>query len=174
MYKIAIIGPESTGKTILARELADHFKSEWIPEYARNYVEKLASPYNYNDVCKIALEQIRIETSYNNNGSKNELVFFDTELIITKVWFEYKYKKIPDFLKNYMTSNSCDFYLLCKPDIEWQPDAVREHGHDRDFFFNWYKKEIESKGKPYYIVSGTGKSRTQNAINAINNNIKLR
>jgi nicotinamide riboside kinase len=62
-----------------------------------------------------------------------------------------------------------DLYLLCEPDLPWQPDPVREHGNDRDYFFEWYKKEIEQTGKPYVIVNGTGNQRLQNAAYAINN-----
>jgi nicotinamide riboside kinase len=60
-----------------------------------------------------------------------------------------------------------DFYLLCYPDLPWEPDSVREHGDDREFFFNWYKQEIEKTGKPVAIITGIGKERLQNAIRAL-------
>jgi len=166
LLKIAIIGPESTGKSELAQSLAVHYNTTWIPEYAREYIEKLNRPYTYRDICKIARNQIEEELKLENN-SNGEIVFFDTELIITKVWFEYCYKRVPKFLLQRLKKNFFDLYLLCEPDIPWQPDPVREHGNDRQFFFDWYRREIELIGKPYVIINGIGKIRKENAENAI-------
>ncbi|HET7733997.1 MAG TPA: ATP-binding protein [Paludibacter sp.] len=168
MYKIAIIGPESTGKTALAKNLADHFKAPWIPEYAREYVEKLTNHYTYDDICNIAQKQIEQELAFDEpNITGENYIFFDTDLIITKVWFSYCFRKIPDFLTERMKNSFFDLYLLCAPDLTWEPDPVREHGNDREYFFDWYKNEIEQTGKPYVIVTGTGNQRIQNAIDAI-------
>jgi len=168
MYKIAILGPESTGKTALAKQLAEHFKTEWVPEYAREYVENLTRPYTYEDVCNIALKQIEEEEFYENIESINDkYVFFDTDLIITKVWFDYRFGKVPDFLKERMKIVFFDLYLLCSPDLPWEADPVREHGDDREYFFDWYKNEIEQTGKPNVIVTGIGNQRFQNALDAL-------
>lgn len=167
MFKIAILGPESTGKSELAKALALYYKVDWVPEYAREYIENLgAKPYSFNDVCKIAKKQIEQELHYEGLNSQR-LVIFDTELIITKVWFEYCYKQVPDFVIDRLESRFFDYYLLCAPDLDWQPDPVREHGDDREFFFDWYKKEIENTKIPYSIIKGVGHKRTQNAIYAI-------
>lgn len=167
MFKIAIVGPESTGKTYLASQLADYFGSSWIPEYARAYVERLNRLYTYDDVCNIALKQIEQEQLLESQFVDQLFVFFDTELIITKVWFSYCFDKIPDFLTEHMQVNYFDLYLLCVPDLPWEPDSVREHGSDREFFFDWYKKEIEQTGKPYVVVCGNGRKRIENAIEAL-------
>ena len=167
MLKIAILGPESTGKTVLAEQLAAYFKSQWVPEYAREYVEKLASPYGFDDICNIAKRQIQKEKEVENQRTQTNYIFFDTELIITKVWFLYRFGKVPDFLTEQLDSGFFDLYLLCSPDLPWEPDPVREHGEDREFFFNWYKKEIEQTGKPYVIVDGFGIQRLQNALDSL-------
>ena len=168
MYKIAILGPESTGKTALAEALANHFQSLWVPEYAREYVEQLDRPYTYGDVCCIARKQIEQEQLYTIVPQPEPIfVFFDTELIITKVWFEYLYRKVPDFVTEQLNNFFFDFYLLCAPDLPWEEDVVREHGHDREFFFNWYRREIEQLGKPYEIITGMGEKRLQCAIEKI-------
>jgi NadR type nicotinamide-nucleotide adenylyltransferase len=168
MYKIAVLGPESTGKTDLTKALAEHFASLWVPEYAREYVEKLTVPYTYNDVCNIAQKQIEQEKQYEETqNTQIQYVFFDTDLIITKVWFEYKYGNIPAFLTERLKTGFFDFYLLCAPDLPWEPDPVREHGDDRDFFFNWYKSEIEKMQKPYAIITGKDNQRIENAIVAL-------
>lgn len=166
MIKIALLGPESTGKTALAQQLARHYATRWEPEYARGYVEKLNRPYTYEDVCAIARYQIDKELALENTCGQEQLIFFDTELIITKVWFEYCYSNVPAFVSEYMKCHSMDLYLLCFPDLVWEPDAVREHGNDRDYFFEWYRREIEQTGKPYVIVKGTGDERLQNAAAA--------
>ena len=168
MYKIAILGPESTGKTELAGRLAEHFQSPWVPEYAREYVENLTHhPYTYGDVCNIALKQIEEELFYEKFSEDKEFVFFDTDLIITKVWFSYCFKKVPVFLTERIKTGFFDLYLLCTADLPWEPDSVREHGEDRDYFFDWYRKEIEQTGKPYVVVSGIGNQRFQNALGAL-------
>ena len=115
MFKIAIIGPESTGKTALAKQLAEYYNAPWVPEYARDYVENLTNPYTYEDVCNIALKQIEFEKFYENNASEAKFVFFDTDLIITKVWFSYCFDKIPEFLLDQLHSGFFDAYLLCAP-----------------------------------------------------------
>ncbi len=167
MLKIAIVGPESTGKSELSVALANHFGCDFVPEYAREYVENLGREYNYDDVCNIARKQIEQQDFYLNNA-ENKFVFFDTELIITKVWFEFCYQRVPDFLNNRITENYFDFYLLCYPDLAWVADPVREHGGDeRLYFYEWYKREIEKTGKPFAIVKGNGNKRLENALNAI-------
>ena len=167
MLKIAILGPESTGKTMLAEQLADYFQAPWVPEYAREYVESLSVPYTYDDICIIARKQIQQEQEIENLTAPADYVFFDTELIITKVWFTYCFEQIPDFLTKQLDSGFFDLYLLCSPDLPWEPDPVREHVEDREFFFNWYKKEIEQTGKPYVIVTGIGNQRFQNALDGL-------
>ena len=167
MIKIAIIGPESTGKTELARQLAEYFKAPWVPEYAREYVENLKVPYTYEDVCNIALKQIEEEKYYENPSINEPYVFFDTDLIITKVWFEYRFGKTPEFLKERLKTGFFDLYLLCAPDLPWEADPVREHGDEREYFFEWYKHEIELIKKPNVIIKGVGKMRFENAFNAL-------
>jgi len=170
MIKVAIIGPESTGKSELAKALAAHFDSPWVEEYAREYVQNLEREYDFADVFAIAKKQIEQELYYENEyGGNAAYVFFDTELIITKVWFEYCYKQVPDFVVERLGKGFFDFYLLCTPDLPWEPDPVREHGSDRDCFFDWYKREIEYLKKPYTIITGRGDERLQNAIEAIKN-----
>ncbi|MFV0391097.1 MAG: AAA family ATPase [Paludibacteraceae bacterium] len=167
MIKIAIIGPESTGKSDLSKALATYFDCPWEPELARHYIENLNRSYTYDDVTEIARLQVKQEEKYQNNDSEHKYVFFDTELIITKVWFEHKYGIVPDFLNERLDVRFFDFYLLCAPDIPWEYDPVRENSDKRDFFFNWYEKEINESATPYAIINGIGKKRLQHAIEAI-------
>lgn len=170
MLKIAIIGPESAGKTALAQALAETYSAPWVPEYARGYVEQLSSHYTFDDVCAIAHQQIMLEEEY-ELANDPEMVFFDTDLIITKVWLEYCYGEVPRFVNERLATGFFDLYLLCAPDLPWEPDSVREHGHDREYFFDWYKREIEQLKKPYVVIEGLGDNRLINACHAIENHL---
>ena len=79
-------------------------------------------------------------------------VGFDTELIITKVWFLHKYGQCPDFVERALRDYPMDIYLLCYPDMPWQPDPVRENPDIREYLFDWYEREIQELGIPYYII----------------------
>ncbi|MBP6609823.1 MAG: ATP-binding protein [Paludibacter sp.] len=169
MLKIAIVGPESTGKSELSKALAAHYGGVFVPEYARSYVEQLDREYNWDDVCQIARKQIEEQAVYLNSACNQPIVFFDTELIITKVWLEHCYQQVPEFVEHNISSGYYDFYLLCYPDLPWVYDPVREHGGDeRMYFFQWYKREIEKTGIAYAIIKGEGENRAVSAINEIN------
>ena len=172
MYKLAIIGPESTGKSVLAEELAKHYNGDWIPEYARTYVESLKGTYQFEDLDHIAQKQIEQKKAYENKHNHG-FVFFDTDLIITKVWFEHCYGIIPAFVEESLATGFFDYYLLCAPDIPWVADGVRENGNDREYFFNWYQSEIIKLNKPYTVIKGLGKERTNSAIRKINEFFKI-
>ena len=159
--RIVIIGPESTGKTALCKKLSEYYKTVWVPEYAREYVENLNREYEYKDLIKIAEKQI---SEFNNDYSNaDKFIFFDTYLIITKVWFQVVYNKYPLWLDKEIKKNKIDLFLLCNTDIEWEPDNVRENPDKRDELFNLYKKELENYNFNYKIISGEGKERFEKA-----------
>lgn len=168
MIKIAVIGPESTGKTALCQELAAHFQTDWVPELARSYVENLDREYTFEDVVEIAKQQIEQEKKYEEHDKPGKIIIFDTDLIITKVWFEYKYNLVPDFVSERLDLRFIDFYLLLEPDLPWEFDPVREHGDNREYFFDWYEDEINKLNTPYAKISGVGELRFQNALAEIN------
>ena len=149
MFRVGIIGPESTGKSTLANYLAHRSNGVLIPEYARDYMENLAPSYEYtyNDVEAIARHQVQQMQSLTDG-----ILVFDTELIITKVWFLHKFGKCPDFVEQALRDFPMDVYLLCYPDMPWQPDPVRENPNIRDYLFDWYEREIQALNIPYYII----------------------
>jgi NadR type nicotinamide-nucleotide adenylyltransferase len=161
IFKIGIIGPESTGKSTLANYLAHRYNGELVPEYARQYMEQLAPTYEYTyqDVVNIARFQVdHLQALHTFSSEKtspecsNNIIVFDTELIITKVWFLHKYGHCPDFIEQALKDYPMDVYLLCYPDMEWIPDPVRENPGIREYLFDWYEREIQSLGIPYYII----------------------
>lgn len=149
MFRVGIIGPESTGKSTLAAYLAHRYNGVLVSEYAREYMERLAPSYEYtyDDIVAIAQQQIHVISNISS-----DLVIFDTELIITKVWFLHKFGRCPDFVEQALRDFPMDVYLLCYPDIPWQPDPVRENPNIREYLFDWYEREIQTLDIPYYII----------------------
>ena len=138
MMRIGIIGPESTGKTTLAKELAEKYHGTYVPEYAREYVErKGTTDVTYDELCEIARHQIE-ELDQQPEG----LYLFDTELLITKVWFDYAFGHWPEWLDEAIKRYPMDVYVLLYPDIPWVPDKARSNGSDaiRLELFERYKK----------------------------------
>ncbi len=170
--RIAITGPESTGKTTLAMQLSELYNGRYIPEFAREYVEKLPHHYTFDDVEAIAINQL---DQYEETKSGSEqLFFFDTWLIITKVWFNWVFGRTPEWLEVKIQECPIDLFLLCRPDLPWEADAVRENGgENRLKLFDQYRNELNHYGFKYVEIGGSGEVRLQSAIDAINNNCPL-
>lgn len=165
--RIAVTGPESTGKTTLAQQLAERFSGQYIPEFAREYIEKLPQHYTYQDVEAIA--QTQIEQFHATKLSSEKLFIFDTWLIITKVWFKWVFGKTPDWLEDKIHNCPIDLYLLCQPDLPWEADTVRENGgENRLKLYDEYRNELSNYGFKFVEIGGRGEIRIQAAIAAIN------
>jgi nicotinamide riboside kinase len=164
--KIVVTGPESTGKTELCRELSVVFQTACIPEYARGYIEGLKRPYQYRDVEHIARVQHQELSTVNSRNEK--VIFFDTSLVITKVWFREVYGRVPGWLDDALGNAGIGLFLVCYYDLEWEPDPVRENPDPRrEYLFHEYLKEIDLLGIPGETIQGFGKTRSLNAMNAI-------
>lgn len=158
MYKVGIIGPESSGKSTLARYLAKRYQGVLIPEYARDYVEqKGTTEVSFDELCAIAKHQIEEMENLSSHSlihSFTQPIFFDTELIVTKVWFDYAFGRVPEWLNENIHRFPMDVYLLTYPDIAWVPDPARSNGSDaiRKELFDRYEAEIQALDIPYYII----------------------
>ena len=159
---IVVTGPESVGKSTLCEQLSAIYNAVFIPEFARTYVEKLHAPYGYNDVEYIARHQIEeLERYKKKYAGTMPFLFVDTYLIVTKIWFSECYHTLPQWLPKAIDDSKIDLYLLCKPDIEWQYDPVRENGSEkqRQYLYECYKRELEEHEFPFEEVSGLGDNR---------------
>jgi nicotinamide riboside kinase len=168
MRAVVISGPESTGKSTLTMELAHHFSVSGVAEYARDYVERLKRPYNVNDVETIARRQVAVYKQMQRHKAIHETVFFDTFLIITKVWFQEVFKFCPVWLHQAIKENIPDLVLLCSPDISWTPDGIRENPERRGYLFDCYRHELGLYGISFKVVDGIGPQRLENAISVVN------
>lgn len=154
MHTIGIIGAESVGKTTLCRYLAHEFGGWTEDEYARGYVEALNRPYNREDVLRIARYQIdrEMELRAKLSISGFDYVFFDTELIMTKVWLLDKYGDCPGWIERHIERHPLDLYLLLRPNIPFVADPVRENGHRREELTEWYERELRRYSVVYRII----------------------
>lgn len=161
MMRISVTGPESTGKSWLAQHLAGHYKTPWVPEYARKYLESINRPYTYDDILVIAQKQFEEENSLALNS---DLLFCDTDFCVTSIWCNVKYGKYHQWITEKLEQNHYGLYLLCDIDLPWQYDPLREHPEMRATLFGMYQDLLSCRGFNYRIVSGTGDERLQNAI----------
>ena len=163
--KIVIIGPESTGKSEVAQLLAQHYQTEWVPEYARFYLDRLDGDYQQSDLFEIALGQIAWEDD-KAKYAKGYL-FCDTNLIVMKIWSEHKYGETDPRIESELESRKYDFYLLANIDIAWTPDPQREHPKMRKHFFDVYENYLKEHDLSYAIVSGYEDERKKCSVAAI-------
>lgn len=146
---------------MLTKKLAAHYKALWIPEYAREYIDQLNHPYTAEDIENIARSQLEAEKKAEK--SNENFLFCDTELIVCKIWAEYKFGHCPSWITEQIRQNAYDLILLTNIDLPWQPDPQREHPDKRKFFFEWFRKELDQLESNYQVVSGLGDVRFQNA-----------
>jgi NadR type nicotinamide-nucleotide adenylyltransferase len=167
IIRVALIGPESSAKSTLSEYLALHYKTIWVKEHSRTYLENINRKYTLNDIIEIA--KIQLQTEKDLIKKANRFIFADTELIISKVWCEDVFHTCPEWITKNLLKNKYDLYLLTSPDLEWEPDPLRENPHRRQFFFDWYERELRLINADYTIIRGVGEERELNAINAVEN-----
>lgn len=166
VINIVITGPESAGKSVLSQQLADHYHTLYIPEYARDYIGGLGRKYCEADLVHIAQKQIEEKEKYSHIA--NRILFLDTFLIITKIWFEEVYHFCPVWLDRSLRESDIDLFLLCNTDLEWVPDPLRENGGERrEYLFKRYEQELKHYNFHYGIVKGTNEERLRNAIRIV-------
>jgi NadR type nicotinamide-nucleotide adenylyltransferase len=170
--KIVIIGPESTGKSTLCRQLAEHYQSKWVPEYARAFLSENGTDYSYEDLLTIAQGQLQLEEDYiaqmNAEGNTSSL-FIDTDMHVMKVWCEFVFGKCHPFILEQIATRKYDLYLLCNTDLPWTKDELREYPdlETREKLYKIYLDSMINQQVPWIEISGTNEERTQKAIHAI-------
>ena len=167
MKKISIVGPESSGKSLLANTLSKSLNCSLTEEYARQYLTNKNS-YDYDDLTQIAIKQNEIIKKEIKRGGN----FFiaDTSLIVIEIWSKMKFNKTDSRIINLSKQEKFDYYILCKPDIPWVFDSLRENPNDRDYIFKFYLKILKKRNYNFKIVSGPHATRTLASLDFIFNN----
>ena len=173
--KVVLFGPESTGKTTLSRQLARHYNSVWVPEYARQYLQdkwnnerKTCEPI---DLLPIAIGQMKLE---NELAKKTDTILIcDTDLLETKVYSEAYYSGTCDpILETNALKNSYDLYFLTYIDTPWEADDLRDKPNERERMFKAFEQALIKNNKPYVLLKGKKQERLKLAIKHIDNLLK--
>ena len=167
LVKVVIYGPESTGKTTLAQQLAAHYNTLWVPEYAREYLQdkwdreqKTCEPH---DLLPIAVGQMKLENQMSEKAQK--LLICDTDLLETMVYSVAYYQGSCDpLLEQYALKNKYDLYLLTYIDIPWEKDDLRDKPDEREYMFEYFKSALEKYQRDFVILKGDKTTRLQTAI----------
>lgn len=172
MLRIVLTGPESSGKTTLAKTLAEHYQTLWVPEYARDYLKSKELNYNFEDLEQIAKGQLALEDACAIKA--NRLIFCDTALFVMKVWSEYRFGKCAPWILNQLQERTYHLYLLCSPDISWEYDPLRQNADNRNELFQIYEKELKAYQQQFIYLEGDLSKRCQKAIETIDTLLKNR
>lgn len=174
LQKIVIIGPESTGKSTLCEQLANHYNAAWCPEYAREYLMEHGTSYTYDDLLSIAKGQVELEDEYIEGvlklkGNPAPRLFIDTNMYVMKVWSEFAFGKCHPYILNQIVERKYDLYLLCNIDLPWVKDELREYPDlaTRKILFETYFDIVINQDVPWTIISGNSEERLELAIKAV-------
>lgn len=169
IIKIALFGPESTGKTTLARQLADYYKTEWVPEFARDYLqEKWDSSQQIctvDDMLPIAYGQAKLENE--RTLIANKYLFCDTNLMVTKVFSEVYYNYCDPLLHEAARAHEYDLFFLTDIDVPWEKDDLRDKAEGRESVFAVFKQSLIDNNKPFITLSGDQDLRLKKAIASV-------
>ena len=177
IIKVVLFGPESTGKTTLAQQLAAHYQTLWVPEYMREYLEnkweKEGKLVSKEDLLPIAEGQLRQEKIAMEKVEN--LLICDTNLLELKVYSEYYYDGYcPEFIKREATKDNYSIYLLTYVDTPWEEDILRDRPHNREEMFSIFEAELKKQGFPYEILKGNLKERFDRAVKIIDALLEVR
>lgn len=171
IIKVVLFGPESTGKTTLSEQLARHYNTVWVPEYAREYLQ-----YKWNnqrktceahDLLPIAVGQMKLENELAQKAT--DVLICDTDLLETKVYSEAYYLGYTDpILEKYALENRYDLYFLTYIDVPWEKDDLRDKPNEREQMFLYFKETLERYNRNFVILRGDKKTRLATAVKYIN------
>lgn len=169
LKKIVIIGPESTGKSTLCEQLAQHYSSTWCPEFAREYLLTNGTDYTYDDLLTIAKGQMALEDEVAGAVHHTKPLFIDTDMYVMKVWCEFVFGKCHRFILDQIVERKYDLYLLCNTDLPWVKDELREYPdlQTRQQLYTIYKDIMINQSVPWIDISGDYDERLQKAIQGV-------
>ena len=160
---ILITGPESSGKSTIARQLAQHYGGVYIPEYARTYLESHGGEYKKKDLIAIAKGQLKMAMQVDSSS----INIFDTHMVNLKIWSWRKFSSCDEFIIDNLNTIPFEKILLFYPDIPWNHDPLRESPHDRIDIFNDFLQELNNLYTDISIIKGTGIKRFDRCVDFI-------
>jgi HTH-type transcriptional repressor of NAD biosynthesis genes len=170
LVKIVLFGPESTGKTTISQQLARHYNTVWVPEYARDYLQNKWNNFRKtcenDDLIPIAIGQMKMENDLSKKADR--VLICDTDLLETKVYSQEYYGGYVDpRLDEAAQTNTYDLYLLTYIDTPWEADDLRDRPELRFEMFKAFENALKTHGKKYIILKGSRKKRFNKAVKAI-------
>lgn len=165
LQKIAVVGPESTGKSSMSKYLASALDTFAVPEYARYYCENLNRQYTLDDEVNMFHGQLALEDAILDH-SKNPVVICDTTVMTVKIWCDHLFGHTPPHIIEEIKNRPYDFYLLMDIDLPWEDDPLRDFPTEREHFMRVWKNELDAIGANYEIISGQGEIRMQRGLQA--------
>lgn len=166
--RIAITGPESSGKTTLTMALAAYFAVPWVREMAREHLAGTNGAYREDDLLRIARAQLQEEEHVSRQLEEPApLLLCDTDMITIRIWSQEKYGQVVPEMEALVRSTHYDLCLLCRPDIPWEPDPLRENPRDRDRLYTRYEETLRELQRPYMVVEGKHEQRVSMALASI-------
>lgn len=165
LTRIVVSGSESTGKTLLAQQLADYYGVPWIPEFARDYAEGRNAPLTAADVDPIGRGQVAREDATLRDA--HGLIILDTDLVSTMVYGDKYYSFVPEWIPDVAKRRLADLYLVCDIDFPWVADPVREGEHLRREMHEAFIRHLTALGVTFRVITGSGEARLERAIESI-------
>ena len=167
MHRISLTGPESAGKSTLAAQLAAHYGTVFVPEYARQYLEANGASYTLPDLEAIAHGQLAAENAAASQAQG--LLFCDTDLLVLKIWAENAFGTCPTWILEELVRPRYALTLLLAPDLPWAPDPLREHPDpaQRWHFYALYRAELVGRNWPFVEINGSTEHRLAQAVAAV-------
>ena len=162
---ICIYGPESTGKSTLTRQLAEHYHVPYVEEFAKQVIDAKNGDIHFVDMETIV--KGHHETFEKALQQVTPLLFVDTDAIISKIWSNELFGKESPLIEAYIARQHFDHYLLLDVDLPWVDDTHRYLPKERDVFFSKCEKELIIRKKKYTVIRGAGNQRFVNAKNCI-------
>ena len=163
--RVCVFGPESTGKSTLTKHLADHFKTSFVPEYARTHLEPKDGNIVLADMLKIAKGQLLSEDALVLNA--NRVLFCDTDLIATTIWSDWLFGECDPWVMEQANSRQYDLYLLTDVDVPWVADAVRYLPEERTSFLKRCEQELNDRNRRFVKLTGDWDQKLTTAIASV-------
>jgi HTH-type transcriptional regulator, transcriptional repressor of NAD biosynthesis genes len=173
--RVVIIGSESSGTTTLARALAEHYRTTWVPEFGRFYSEGRlysAQPWQSDEFTFIAIEQARMEDALAELA--NEVLICDTDPFATSIWHERYMGTSSDAVRAIAAGRHYDLYVVTDVNIPFVADEIRDGESFRQWMQGRFIEELSQSATPMIVVTGPHHERFAAAINRIDEIILAR